>query len=232
MLFTEFKPDMLKFLLENRLHDSKNWYDEHKMLYKELVAAPFYALIEKMLPSMLVIDNGFITQPGKMLSRVRRDTRFARDKTLYRDNVWIVFIRDKNSMSTMPCYYFEINQESWGYGAGYYNTPSDTMQTMREMILKEDKMFLQAFQTVQKQKHFALYGYEYKRPKHPDAKKEYQPWLNKKTIGLSFETRDFTSLFDGTFYDRMLSDFTEIAPFYYFLQAAEERKFRRDCNSL
>ena len=66
---------------------------------------------------------------------------------------------------------------------------------------------------------FELYGEEFKRPKFPDAKPEYQPWLNKKNIGLSYSCTDFGPLFAGTFVDGMLKDLRAIAPFYHFLCA-------------
>ena len=34
MGFSGFTPDALKFLFENRLNNSKDWYDSHKADYK------------------------------------------------------------------------------------------------------------------------------------------------------------------------------------------------------
>ena len=40
MIFNQFTPDMLDFLAENHLRNSKSWYDEHKDVYKKLVTEP------------------------------------------------------------------------------------------------------------------------------------------------------------------------------------------------
>lgn len=227
MKFIGFKSEALDFLIENRINDSKAFYEQNKYKYVEFVKKPFYELIDKMAPKMLEIDERFMINHAKMLSRVRRDTRFSKDKTLYRDNAWIVFVRDKNNWSSMPSIYFEISPSGFGYGMGYYKTPNDTLETMRHMILSEDEMFLSAFNSVNQNKKFELYGQEYKRPKHPEAKSEYQKWLNKKTMGICYMSQEFDKLFSGSFYDEMIRDLKKIKPFYDFMRTAEERKLIR-----
>ena len=44
-----------------------------------------------MTPEMVKIDPQFVTVPSRMVSRVRRDTRYTKDKTLYRANMWLFF---------------------------------------------------------------------------------------------------------------------------------------------
>jgi hypothetical protein len=91
MSFSGFSDKALRFLLENRMNNSKQWYDSHKDEYKKYVYNPFVELVNELAPAVLQIDSQIITVPSKIISRVRRDTRFTKDKTLYRDNVWIVF---------------------------------------------------------------------------------------------------------------------------------------------
>lgn len=222
MIFDAFPPQMLDFLAENHLRNSKAWYEEHKDVCRKLVIEPYYALIEAMAPVMTKIDANFVTIPSKALSRVRRDTRFSKNKDLYRDHMWIVFRRPRQSLGSSLCYYFEIEQESWGYGVGYYNIPSAVREEYRQMVLHHDATYREARQALE-QSTFALYGDAYKRPPFPDAPEKDQSWLNRKNIGASFSSTDYTALFNGTFYDTMMSDLKQIAPFYRFLRKAEER---------
>lgn len=224
MVFTGFRPEGLDLLIENRLHNSKDYYEKHKSQIKEWVSEPFCALIECMAPTMRKIDPLFMVEPRRMLSRVRRDTRYTRDKALYRDHVWITFGRARQErFAERPVYYFEITPEYYGYGCGYYQASSSEMQLAREMILREDKLFLEAYHAVKRQTNFVLYGEVYKRPRYPDAPQEYQPWLNRKNLGLSCDSRDFKTLFDGSFVEGMLREFESIAPFYRFLCAVKDR---------
>lgn len=219
MAFSGFYPEGLDLLIENRLQNSKPFYDEHKDAIKRLVQQPMADLILEISDAMREIDPLFVLVPSKMISRVRRDTRYTRDKTLYRDHAWCTFCRPKNGYDARPCYYFEVMPDSWGYGAGYYRANPAELAVLRQFVLREDKRFLDAFDAVRRSGKFELYGEEFKRPKFPDAKPEYQPWLNKKNIGLSYSCTDFGPLFAGTFVDGMLKDLRAIAPFYHFLCA-------------
>ncbi len=219
MAFSGFSPEGLDLLIENRLQNSKPFYDEHKDAIKRLVQQPMADLILEISDAMREIDPLFVLVPSKMISRVRRDTRYTRDKTLYRDHAWCTFCRPKNGYDARPCYYFEVMPDSWGYGAGYYRANPAELAVLRQFVLREDKRFLDAFDAVRRSGKFELYGEEFKRPKFPDAKPEYQPWLNKKNIGLSYSCTDFGPLFAGTFVDGMLKDLRAIAPFYHFLCA-------------
>lgn len=228
LAFSGFRPEGLDLLIQNRLMDSKPFYDAHKAEIKTLLQEPMAALIEEMSGAMREIDPLFVLVPSKMISRVRRDTRYTRDKTLYRDHMWCTFGRPKGEHDSRPCYYFEIMPESWGYGSGYYKATPGELAVMREMILREDKRFLEALAAVEASPRFSLYGEEFKRPKCPDAKARYQPWLNKKNIGLSYSRYDFGPLFAGSFVEDMLRDLRAIAPFYHFLCAVHAAAEGRD----
>lgn len=222
MIFDRFTPQMLDFLAENHIRNSKEWYEAHKEDYRQLVVQPYYELIEQMAPTMTAIDPLFVTQPSRCLSRVRRDTRYTKNKDLYRDHAWIVFRHAKKRLGSALCYYFGVDQDSWGYGVGYYDIPRDVLAECQDMILKEDLHFRKAFSAM-KNGNFRLEGEFYKRPKYPDAPEEYQDWLNRKQLNVSFDSDDFDLLFAGGFYDKMIADIQKMRPFYEFLQNAEER---------
>ena len=141
MAFTGFSAAGVDLLQLNRLQNSKEFYEEHKNEIKKLAITPFYELIEQMTPVMQQIDAQFVTVPSRMVSRVRRDTRYTRDKTLYRANLWLFFRRARRQHESMPCYYFELHPEYWAWGCwGAWGTGE--MQALRDMILHEDRLFL------------------------------------------------------------------------------------------
>ena len=141
MAFTGFSAAGVDLLQLNRLQNSKEFYEEHKNEIKKLAITPFYELIEQMTPVMQQIDAQFVTVPSRMVSRVRRDTRYTKDKTLYRANLWLFFRRARRQHESMPCYYFELHPEYWAWGCwGAWGTGE--MQALRDMILHEDRLFL------------------------------------------------------------------------------------------
>ena len=87
-------PQALDFLFENKIRDSKLWYTEHKELHKKLVVEPFREFVSNMQPYIDKIDTNLSCNPMR-ISRIYRDTRFSKDKTTFRDNVWYGFMHGK-----------------------------------------------------------------------------------------------------------------------------------------
>ena len=216
----------LDFLVENRLQDSRAWYQAHKEAYQEHVLAPLRALVEEITPGMLLIDPQLITEAkvDRTISRVYRDTRFSKDKTLYRDNCWIVFMRDKKLYGGPPAFYFDMGPGGFSYGCGYYMASPASLQCIRELILRREPAFQEALAAFEGQKLFSLEGEMYKRTRHPDKPEELRRWLDRKGFSLNCHSGDFELLFSDALPGVLLEGFRILAPIYRFFCAAEERR--------
>jgi uncharacterized protein (TIGR02453 family) len=221
MNFSGFTGEALKFLFENKMNNSKDWYESHKDLYKQYVYNPFVELITELAPVITEIDNQLLTIPSKLISRVRRDTRFSKDKTLYRDNAWFVFLRDKSQMSSAPCFWFEISQKGSSYGVGYYGAQTCSMVNMREMILSSDPSFLYALECYESQDTFVIGGQMYKRSRFPEQPENLKSWLDRKNIYFECAQNDFNVAFSKELPDILKKGFTNLKPIYEFLCAVE-----------
>ena len=137
--------------------------------------------------------------------------------------MWLFFRRARRERESVPAYYFELHPDYWAFGCwGAWGRGE--MEALREMILAEDRLFLDAFRAVNSCPQVHLAGEMYKRPKFPDAKPEYQDWLNRKEIGVDYTNgEDFTPVLDGTFVPFMLKTMRQLAPLYRLLLAAKER---------
>lgn len=221
MGFDGFSQEALRFLLENRMNNSKEWYEEHKHVYRKYVYEPFVELVKELSPAMKEIDSSIITVPSKIISRVRRDTRFTKDKTLYRDNAWIVFLRDKSQMSISPCFWFELGQYGISYGVGYYKARTASMAKMREMILDRHPSFMAALKAYESQDEFVIGGEIYKRNRYPEQPENMQQWLNRRNIVFENVSRDFGPAFSAGLPDVLINGFRKLKPIYDFLLLAE-----------
>jgi uncharacterized protein (DUF2461 family) len=67
--------------------------DRNRERYQETIVRPFRRLLEEVTPSVLEIDERFdITgKTGANFSRINRDIRFAKDKTLYKTQMYLKF---------------------------------------------------------------------------------------------------------------------------------------------
>lgn len=221
-----FSAKSLDFLFENRLNDKKEWYEAHKEDFRTLVLQPLQQLVVDLTPAALEIDDRFVVEPrtDRTISRIRRDTRFSKDKSLYRDYMWIHFDRGKSGIPDQPCVWFDLGGSGFGYGCGIYDPSSGYMDTMREMILAGDPIFLEAKKAFEAQNVFYLDGECYKRPHYPDQPADLQKWLDLKTIGFSYESKDFDLLFSDRLADSVKKDLPLLKPLYRFLfHVAESR---------
>lgn len=214
-----FSPSTLDFLFENRMNDSKSWFNEHRDDYNNFVAKPFKEFTEALTPSMQNID-GLISHIR--VSRIYRDARYARGKSIFRENMWCTFSRGHDLYKSLPSFYFEISGNGFDYGCGYYIASSESMNDMRSLILSDSPCFTAALEAYESQGTFELYGDMYKRDRYPTESEAKKNWLNRKTIGLSAQSKDWDLLFSDRLADKIASDFEAIAPIYDFFMKAEE----------
>ena len=142
--FKGFRPEALAFLRQIKENNSKPWYEEHKGEYREYLLHPFQDLVTDLAPAMTAIDRQLVTIPtvGKTLSRIYRDTRFSKDKSKYRDAMWLVFRRSNRDWTQMPAFYFELTPGWYRYGMGFYSALPATMARFREKIDSDPAAFL------------------------------------------------------------------------------------------
>lgn len=219
---TTFCQRSLDFLYFNHLNNSKAWYAEHKEDFKQYLYAPFCDIVREMTPSMLQIDEGFITEPRSVISRLYKDLRFAKDKTsLYRDCMWFTFMRDKNQMYGLPGYFFELSPYGFRYGCGYYCADAKSMATMRNLILSNSKSFQNAKKCFENQDIFQFVGETYKKPHYPDYPQDVALWLEKKDMCFIANSHDIDLLFSTDLAKTLCEQFKAIKPLYDFMMLAE-----------
>ena len=214
-----FTQQSIDFFFENRLHDSREWFGEHKQDYQRLVVEPMTALIEELAPTITKIDPLIEINP-KRISRIYRDMRLHPD-SIFRDHIWYTFSRVREQFQALPGFYFSVGAGGISYGCGYYCASAKSMQALRGLILAGDDSFKAAFAAVNRQKPFELYGDLYKRSKFPEQPPEIRDWLDRKSFGLSFDTNDPAIMFSDSLAKRVAGDFKKIAPFYDFCMKAE-----------
>jgi len=210
-----FTPDTLAFLDELKAVNSKDWYNEHKAEFERFVTEPMKALVERLSGFMLTIDTAFETKPSRAISRIYRDTRFSKDKSLFRDCMWFTFKRGGKEWQSHPAFYFEISPHGYRYGMGFYEAGKETMDAVRTAIDHDPKGF-EAVSTPVEASGFELAGEEYKRiikPHPPHLAKYYQ----KKSFYLVKNCEIGEALFAENFADELQSEFGKLKEFYLYL---------------
>lgn len=218
--FRGFEPEALIFLREVRQTNSKAWYEANKPEYQRLLLRPFQDLVADLSGPMLEIDPELITKPAvdKTISRIYRDTRFSKDKLLYRDAIWLSFKRPCLDWKEAPTYFFEITPQWYRYGMGFYNTPKGFMDKFRELLIRQPEPFLEALAPVQAAKIFSAEGERYKKPSKLECSPEVREWLQFKNFFFTTGQLEIDArLFETSLVERLLAGFQNLAPVYHYL---------------
>jgi Conserved hypothetical protein (DUF2461) len=74
-------------------HNRKEWMDANRDRYQAAIVQPFRHLLEELAPAALKLNSHFDTsgRTGANFSRINRDIRFAKDKTLYKTQMYLKF---------------------------------------------------------------------------------------------------------------------------------------------
>ena len=217
MSFSGFPKDMLVFLHENKLKNSKAYYSEHRNDYKIKVYEPLTLFIEEMASTLRKIDNEICLIPRSCISRIYRDTRFSKDKTsIYRDNVWVTFKCSSRNWVEAPCFYFEVLQSSFRYGMGFYSASPHTMSMYRNFISENTAEFRKA---VNKLKILYSETEHYKKKYQNQSLNDLKDWYSCKNVHITKEITDMSSLYDGTFVSDVKKAYKESADLYNILKS-------------
>ena len=217
--FLGFSPKTTAFLQGLKKNNNKEWFQSHRAEYEEFLLDPIRSLVGALAPHLLVIDPFFEVRPsiGKTLSKMYRDTRFSRDKSMFRSRIWLAFKRKRKDWQDAPAYFFEISDNGYVFGMGMYQATPHTMATFRQMIDENPKEFLQAVSFYKKPHAFELMGEEYKKPFKKDIPPEIAAWYQKKSFALVCQRSLDELVYSKKLADELLEEFQKLALLYRYL---------------
>src|SRR6267143_60093 len=88
-----FTQEMFRFCRDLGRYNKKVWMDAHRDRYKAAVLQTSRRLLEELASTVLALDDRFDTtgRTGANFSRINRDIRFGKDKTLYKMQMYLKF---------------------------------------------------------------------------------------------------------------------------------------------
>ncbi len=230
--FTGFSPTTFAFLRENRMRNSKDWFEKNKPTYESCVFTPLKALVTDLAPVMLAIDEQMEVTPAinKTISRIYRDTRFSKDKSLYREDIWISFKRRLKSDFRLPEFYFYATPQPYEYGMGYYTADKKAMDQFKEAIIAHPETFRQAIDFMHTPENpFVLRPEKYKKESHGEMPAEFKEWALFKTFHFSCKKEFDDALFSSQLVGEMVAGYHLLGKLYRFLMSeATVPRFHND----
>lgn len=217
---THFTPATYSFLRDLAANNNRDWFGANKDRYVDKVQEPALQFISDFGPRLAKISPHFTADArvvGGSLFRIQRDTRFAKDKTPYKENTGVQFRHEAAKDAHAPGYYLHIQPSGTFMGVGLWRPETAVAYRIREHIAANPAAWRKAAYGKAFAETFNLEGDSLvKPPKGFDPDHRYVEDLKRKDFiaSVSLSQKAVTS-------DGFIDEFTRLCktatPFMRFL---------------
>ncbi len=226
--FKGFEPNTFMLLEMNKFNDSKDFYESVKNDIKKTAIIPMRQLASDLADELFKIDDKMNLVPTKMVSRIRRDTRFSKNKDLYRANVWCMFMRDKHQWNYQPCMWFEYFPDCYSYGIGMFRTDADYLDCFREILRENQQEFRDALRLIEVTGAVCnIESYKKDKPGIEEIDPDLRKFYNCKNIGFVYYNADINNLINGSIKEELTYALRAFGPMYRFLLRVTEKMYEK-----
>ena len=221
MQFTGFTQEALSFLSDIRFNNHQTFYEENKERYEKYVKQPLRLLSDEMTPVVQLIDPRLDTRPGRTMSRIRRDTRFSKDKSLFRDHVWLGWRYPGERRSEGFGLWWGFGPDWLSWGCGCYGTDKPLMDALRLEIRRHPDEVRAAVFAPRIRDAFEMYGEDYKKITVPeDVPEDLRHLYVKKGFGIEHNAtkEEWAALHRHEMADLLAADLAAMAPLHQLMQ--------------
>ena len=190
-----FTAETFRFFRELGKNNKKVWMDEHRDRYRSLVVEPFRRLLDALASEVLALDDRFDTtgRTGANFSRINRDIRFAKDKTLYKTQMYLKFQQPLPGDRESGQLYVGLSTDTVTAGFRLYSGPKRRESTLAlvaaprlvakpgwvsEQERRLGKKYESYWYTTEKGEWTRHDGW----PVHPEDWKKIQGWIVRKKM--------------------------------------------------
>ncbi len=218
-MFTGFTQETIDFFVKLSFNNYTSFFQENKQEYIEKVRTPFYDFIDAMAPTILSIDSEIDVRPYKCLSRIRRDTRFTKDKSPYRDHLWVMFKKTGVPKEESLVYWFELSPREVGWGMGFWGQNRNALDLLRKNLRAKPDLFLNTLKASRLAQHqLIVSGEDYKRIALPqNLPPALDQWYVKKQLYIHKASPAYDLAFSEKLVPTVAEDFLALKPLYHAL---------------
>jgi uncharacterized protein (TIGR02453 family) len=138
---THFSENALKFLRGLKRHNDRVWFDERKAVYERELKAPMLALIAEINEAMLEFSPEHVRPPQKIMMRIYRDIRFAKDKRPYKTHVSAWWAQEGLQKTSGGGFYFHVDSTEVTVAAGVYMPEREQLLAIRRHLSEHHAEF-------------------------------------------------------------------------------------------
>lgn len=222
--FRGFDSGIFTLLEINKFNDNKTFYESVKEEIKQGAIVPMRKLAADLTDELYAIDSKMNLIPTKMVSRIRRDTRFSKNKDLYRANVWCMFMRDKHLWQRQPCMWFEFYPDFYSYGIGTFRSDTLFQEYFREYLAENQEEFREAIRILSVTgATLDIECFKKDKPGIERIDDDLRKFYNCKYFYFIFSSPEMIKLIDGSISEELIYALRAFTPLYRFLVKITEK---------
>lgn len=217
-MFQGYSDETFEFFMAIRFNNNTDFFHANHDWYLRGVREPSLALAEALGPAVEALDDNLERRPNRVVSRINRDIRFSRDKSPYRDYLWLSFHQNGEDRSTRLELYFDISDKGASYGMGYFRPERTLLNGLRRRILTEPEGFSTLWQALSGE--FQPYTNSYRRMAVPDAVPDaLRPFYTARGLYFEKSIGDFGLLKSPALADEIIAGYRRLTPMYRYLES-------------
>jgi uncharacterized protein (TIGR02453 family) len=138
---TYFQPEALKFLRGLARHNDREWFEPRRAIYERALKEPMLALIDEISTAMEDFAPEHVRPPHKIMMRIYRDIRFAKDKRPYKRHVSAWWARRGMEKTSGGGFYLHIHPEEVLVSAGVYMPEREQLLAIRRYLSEHQEEY-------------------------------------------------------------------------------------------
>lgn len=135
--FTGFSRDTFSFLGDLKDNNNKQWFDENRDRYEDVLKRPALDFINAMeeVVEGLPLPHKAVAKVNGSLRRINRDVRFSKDKSPYNSDLHMVFWTGDHP-NRSSAIHLVLHPDGIGYGAGQWAFSAEQIDQYRRQVSK------------------------------------------------------------------------------------------------
>lgn len=217
MAFTGFSDQTLRYFLNVRENNSREYFQEHRQDYEEFVRNPLNSLYAELAEFLYGLDGELVFTPGRCISTPYADARFCGGRPL-KEYMYLRFRPAWGRKENIPGFFFDSSTDGVRYGLRIYHLTSKGMEAVRGRFCAEEKKAQKLIEELERWGKIALHGDSFQRDHYGEIADPLKDWLNRKRWELYFEQPVGDSYYDGRLAEEMKEVWQEAAPLYRMIK--------------
>jgi uncharacterized protein (TIGR02453 family) len=138
---THSTPDAMKFMRGLIRNNDRDWFNARKPVYERELKAPMLALIDEINHAMTEFAPDHLRDPKKIMMRIYRDTRFAKDKRPYKKHVSAWWSRRGMEKTSVGGFYLQVSPKEVLVSIGVYMPEREQLRAIREWMSENHEAY-------------------------------------------------------------------------------------------